>query len=131
MEKVINQIIHPVEGTVVFNMADLLMISLNNYTAAQKLVELYVESLTDSMMTINEALTTRNWESVGLLAHGIKGSSANLRIYRVSHYAGLIENCSLNGDHTLLPELINYLEKEIDSFLIIYRNIDWTKRPPK
>lgn len=71
----------------------------------EMLMDLFLESVEDSMIALKEAIEENNFDKVYQCSHSIKGSSANLTLMDISNKAQDIEHNARESNH------IDYLSK--------------------
>ena len=56
------------------------------------------------------AVEASNWTAIRSLAHGIKGSAANLRLFQIQHAAQSLQDASKLNDHEQVVKLFELLK---------------------
>ncbi len=69
------------------------------------LFEMFIESATDSMISLKSAIESNDYEQIKQHTHSIKGSAANIMLDEVVNLAKEIETSAINSSN------INYEDK--------------------
>ena len=83
----------------------------------EELTRLFAAECSQNMRGIQQALEARDTRRVELLAHTIKGASANLGASRLPLLAGELENQARSGNVANAAELVRRLNAEVERFL--------------
>jgi PAS domain S-box-containing protein len=83
----------------------------------EELTRLFAAECSQNMRGIQQALEARDARRVELLAHTIKGASANLGASRLPLLAGELENQARSGNVANAAELVRRLNAEVERFL--------------
>lgn len=108
---------HVVDLTVIENLREMLAedesgSNSNEPDPVKELIELYLSTAPKSVQEIQTAFIASDWKKVSAVAHGLKSSSANLGVLRVSAICHRLEN--LNPDPATVPELVAALQTEFN-----------------
>lgn len=57
----------------------------------EMLIEVFIESASESLDSLSQAIANKDFDSILLAAHSIKGSAANLTLVEISELAKTIE----------------------------------------
>ncbi|MBK9307162.1 MAG: Hpt domain-containing protein [Nitrospira sp.] len=83
--------------------------------AFEPLIPKFLTNRKKEVVTMQEALTTQNFETVRTVAHGMKGAGGSYGFDRVSDMAAVIEQAAKTRDASTiergLPVLGSYLER--------------------
>jgi PAS domain S-box-containing protein len=91
----------------------------------QRLLEVYINKMDSTIDLIKGAILAVDYEEIAKLAHSMKGSSANFRMYKIQNCAGDLESEAQNHNDrfdydTKLTELITEYQKIKTPYLNCY-----------
>jgi HPt (histidine-containing phosphotransfer) domain-containing protein len=115
-------VVTPVEQENPIDWERLLQTLGGDETFARELVTLFVESGTNSIEEIANALERGDYEQLGAKAHELKGASSNLQAIAASTAASRLEVAARNGDVDQVAGLANELKTEVTRAIEFLRN---------
>ena len=80
-----------------------------------KIVLAFCEETHDRLKNIADAIDTANWLAVEKLAHGIKGSAANLRLIQIQEAAQCLQEAAKSNDHIKVSKSFELLKSLVPS----------------
>ena len=89
------------------------------------LLHIYMETTSDILLKLQEAITTQSVSTVELQAHTLKGSAANIGANQLSMISAELEQKAKHNDMDSLPGLLSKIETEskaVDLALADYIN---------
>jgi HPt (histidine-containing phosphotransfer) domain-containing protein len=102
-------------GNSAFHHEELQQRCLNNLALVQRVVEAFLASGADTVEEIAQLAATKQWESLALAAHRLKGSGDNVAAPRLRHLAAEIE-ALVSGDPKDCDRSILSLRNEWERF---------------
>lgn len=72
------------------------------------------------IMTMREALTGNDFETVGSVAHGMKGVGGSYGFDRITELAATIEQAAKSTDATTITQQLHVLERYVNDIQITY-----------
>lgn len=72
------------------------------------------------IVTMRQALTGQDFETVRSVAHGMKGVGGSYGFDRVTAFAATIEQAAQSGDATLITQELRTLEQYVNDVHIVY-----------
>ncbi|MGB5866673.1 MAG: Hpt domain-containing protein [Arcobacteraceae bacterium] len=80
----------------------------------EMLIEVFLESVTESLQSLNNAIMSNDYEAILYSAHSIKGSAANLTLMHISELARTIEYHARAKDAIEYNKFYDELKKYIN-----------------
>jgi signal transduction histidine kinase/CheY-like chemotaxis protein/HPt (histidine-containing phosphotransfer) domain-containing protein len=99
-----------------FNRDELLERLGGNAALLPRFITMFLNSLTEPLQRLSDAIADNNCTDVHRLAHMIKGSSANIGAPRITAIAAVLDESGKSGNLELALEQLRHLEEECRAF---------------
>ena len=100
----------------IFDKDDFLERTMNDLELGRQVLEMFLESGSQLLDSLEEAIKNENSQEVMRIAHSLKGSSGNVGAKRLSEFALLLERMSKEGNLSEIMERFHQLKKEFENF---------------
>lgn len=83
------------------------------------LFEMFIESATDSMISLKSAIESHDYEQIKQHTHSIKGSAANIMLDEVANIAKEIETSAINSSNINYEDKYKLLDNALQNIKLI------------
>lgn len=84
---------------------------------AEQMIELYLEDCPEQLTLLEEHLAQKDYKQIGLVAHGLKGASANVGASNIREAAASLELAAKNEEPwSDVTSLYNKIEQAFSNF---------------
>jgi len=97
----------------IFDYKAAVSIFLGNEDTVRNLMEIQIEKMEEDLELIKNAVSSRDWKSLGNIAHSMKGSCSNMAMLRCASIAKNLEIAANNALETVALTGLKNLEREI------------------
>jgi len=88
-----------------------------------RVIDIYVNSLSERVDTIKNELVNENWEALGTLVHSIKGSSWTIGAQQLGDIAFAMEKAAADKDMTLFHHLFQIFQASVQRFFEVEKKL--------
>jgi len=114
------------EGTPIIDIDEALNRAMGDVDFLKMMLEELHRTIPDFTSRIQQAMQTKDSETLGSDAHQFKGAAANLGAKAIAQAALQLEQIGKSGTLEGVQEAFDYLEQTIESFDRHFKGIDWT-----
>lgn len=75
----------------------------------------FAHSLPERLMLLNQAISARDWDELGRLAHSLKGTAGSFGYHGVTHAARELEQAAKHGDMAMALTLVQNITQRAQS----------------
>ncbi|MEJ2154210.1 MAG: Hpt domain-containing protein [Desulfobacteraceae bacterium] len=118
------------DGTPIIDMPEALNRAMGDVDFLKMMLEELHRTIPDYTSRIQQALQSKDFDTLGSDAHQFKGAAANLGAKAIAHAALLLEQIGKSGSLEGAQEAFHLLEQSIKSFDQHFKQIDWTTITP-
>jgi len=97
----------------VFDYKAAVSIFLGNEDTVRNLMEIQIEKMEDDLGLIRKAVSSKDWKSLGKVAHSMRGSCSNMAMLRCASVAKCLEIAGNNALESVALTSLENLEREI------------------
>jgi len=107
----------------VFEMEKALNRVHNKKDLLERVIDIFVKSLSERISAIETEIHNENWESLGTLAHSIKGSSWTIGAQQLGDIAYAMEKTADNKDIILFSHLFQIFQESAQRFFEVEKTL--------